>query len=114
MKNSLLVSCLVSFMLGSGCMCAQAAGFADGHTSKGVPCEACHVSKEKPQMPTINNCVKCHELEALTAKTASVKPQNPHTSPHYQNKLECNNCHIGHEPSENFCGQCHNFEYKVP
>ncbi|WP_301096791.1 cytochrome c3 family protein, partial [Turicimonas muris] len=35
-------------------------------------------------------------------------------SPHYQNKLECNNCHVGHEPSENFCGQCHNFEYKVP
>ena len=88
MRNSLLVSCLVSFLLGAGCMCAQAAGFADAHTSKGVPCEACHVSK--------------------------VKPQNPHTSPHYQNKLECNNCHVGHEPSENFCGQCHNFEYKVP
>ena len=80
MRNSFTRKLFGKFLLGAGCMCAQAAGFADAHTSKGVPCEACHVSKEKPQMPTIDNCVKCHELEALTAKTASVKPQNPHTS----------------------------------
>ena len=33
---------------------------------------------------------------------------------HYQDKLECTNCHLGHEKSENFCAQCHDFKFNVP
>ena len=50
----------------------------------------------------------------LVAKTKNVKPQNPHVSPHYQDQLECTNCHHMHEESENFCGQCYDFKFKVP
>ena len=60
---------------------------ADRHVAKGVSCEMCH---------------------------GKVKPHNPHTSPHYQDKLECTNCHLGHEKSENFCAQCHDFKFNVP
>ncbi|WP_423837815.1 cytochrome c3 family protein, partial [Sutterella wadsworthensis] len=48
------------------------------------------------------------------ASTKNVKPTNPHTSPHYNADLDCVNCHVGHEPSENYCAQCHNFDFKVP
>ena len=46
-------------------------------------------------------------------KTAKVKPTNPHVSPHYGKDLECTNCHMGHMEPENFCNQCHQFDFKV-
>ena len=55
-----------------------------------------------------------HTTVTLVAKTKNVKPQNPHVSPHYQDQLECTNCHHMHEESENFCGQCYDFKFKVP
>ena len=59
-------------------------------------------------------CTQCHATVTLVAKTKNVKPQNPHVSPHYQDQLECTNCHHMHEESENFCGQCYDFKFKVP
>ncbi len=41
----------------------------------------------------------------LAAKTANLKPKNPHDSPHYGKQ---------HAKSENDCAQCHKFGFKVP
>lgn len=89
---------------------------ADRHVAKGVSCEMCHGKGNPAELdpPDINTCTKCHPTQALVNKTKNVKPHNPHTSPHYQDKLECTNCHLGHEKSENFCAQCHDFKFNVP
>ncbi|WP_418545649.1 cytochrome c3 family protein [Parasutterella excrementihominis] len=42
-----------------------------------------------------------------------MKPQNPHVSPHYGNKLDCTLCHLQHAAPENYCAQCHSFDFKV-
>ena len=70
--------------------------------------------KANPQEPTIETCSGCHNIKQLVEKTKDVKPQNPHMSPHYQDQLDCINCHIMHGPTENFCDQCHSFGFKVP
>ncbi len=88
---------------------------ADRHTAKGLNCQMCHGPDQKnPQTPTIDTCTACHPKDALVAKTARVKPSNPHKSPHYGADLDCTNCHLGHMESENFCDQCHQFGFKVP
>lgn len=68
---------------------------ADRHTAAGVKCSACHGSDAaNPKMPTIETCTQCHDLKKLVAKTETVKPTNPHVSPHYQDQLDCTNCHL--------------------
>lgn len=90
-------------------------GIADKHTEKGVACEACHgPDKSNLATPTLETCTACHALQALTEKTSKVKPTNPHVSPHYKDKLDCILCHTGHVESENYCNQCHQFDFKLP
>lgn len=98
----------------SACPAAvQAAGFADHHVQDlKLPCTACHKTPET--MPDTKVCTGCHPADKLAASTAGVKPANPHTSPHYGTNLDCINCHVGHQPSENYCAQCHSFDFKVP
>lgn len=87
---------------------------ADRHKAKGLSCQMCHGQDMKnPQTPTIETCTTCHQKDALVKKTAKVKPTNPHVSPHYGQDLECTNCHMGHMKPENFCDQCHQFDFKV-
>ena len=95
---------------------AQAADYlADRHQKLGTDCTICHGPDKKDlQTPSIENCQQCHPIKALVEKTKDVKPKNPHFSPHYQDQLDCVNCHYGHEKSENFCDQCHKFGFKVP
>ncbi len=94
---------------------AQAAALADKHIAKGLQCAVCHGPDQKNlQEPTTETCTACHNVKALVAKTKNVKPANPHFSPHYQDQLDCTNCHMGHQESENFCNQCHQFNFKVP
>ncbi len=83
------------------------------HQLSGVTCEKCH-GKGKMQAVPMDTCVKCHNPGKLVEKTAKVKPENPHTSPHYGNTLDCNACHHQHQKSENFCAQCHKFDFKTP
>ncbi len=87
---------------------------ADRHVAKSVACTVCHQDMSKPAAPEMKTCLQCHPVEALVKKTEKVKPANPHTSPHYGNELECTNCHMMHAPTENYCAQCHNFDWKVP
>ena len=73
---------------------------ADRHGVKNVTCKECQ-------------CSKCHAPDEIEKKTQGIKPQNPHVSPHYGNKLECTLCHLQHAAPENYCAQCHSFNFKV-
>ena len=76
---------------------------ADRHAAIGITCESCHgPDKTQPQTPNIDTCTQCHDKKALVAKTKDVKPTNPHVSPHYQDSLDCTNCHLMHGETENF------------
>ena len=85
------------------------------HQLVGVNCVGCHGKAKKQEALAMEKCVSCHgATDKLAAKTAQVKPENPHTSPHYGTSLDCNLCHHQHAKSENYCSQCHNFNFKVP
>jgi hypothetical protein len=84
------------------------------HQLSGVTCKSCHDNPRKAEPVKAAKCLTCHIGEAIFAATAQVKPANPHGSPHYGKESDCNLCHHQHEKSENYCSQCHNFEFKVP
>jgi hypothetical protein len=85
------------------------------HQLSGIMCASCHGKVKKPEAVAMDKCVACHgSPDKLAEKTAKVKPENPHTSPHYGTTLDCNLCHKQHVKSENFCSQCHKFDFKVP
>lgn len=86
------------------------------HMLAGVTCADCHGEDIATPAPmTTNQCLACHgPLEALGALTADVQPTNPHLTPHGPAFAECSLCHQVHQPSENFCADCHDFEFKVP
>ena len=85
------------------------------HQLTGVTCTSCHGTAKAPEAIGMDKCVACHgPTEKLAEKTAKVKPENPHTSPHYGTTLDCNLCHHQHAKAENFCSQCHKFDFKVP
>lgn len=113
-KSQLLIAAISACLAFS----ASAAQFgADRHVSKGISCQMCHgenMNMAEPELPTIENCSSCHNISALVEKTKDVKPHNPHVSPHYQDQLDCTNCHYMHAETENFCDQCHQFGFKVP
>lgn len=114
MKKIMLLSCFLAVCFTGFAQAAEQGKFgADRHVAKGVPCAACHGEKNEISAPDINQCTKCHNSDELVEKTKNVKPQNPHTSPHYSNQLECTLCHVQHAEPENYCAQCHNFDFKV-
>lgn len=85
------------------------------HALKDVKCAQCHGQAKKPEPVEMSQCVACHGSTAkLAEKTKDVKPKNPHTSPHYGTDLDCNLCHHQHAKSENYCNQCHQFDFIVP
>ena len=85
------------------------------HMLADVNCVKCHGKTKKPEALTMEQCVACHgSTTKLAEKTKVVKPTNPHTSPHYGTELDCNLCHKQHAKSENYCAQCHKFDFKVP
>jgi len=84
------------------------------HNLAGVTCEKCHGKAQKRQAVEMAKCITCHNPAKLVEKTAKIKPENPHTSPHYGDSLDCNLCHHQHEKSENYCNQCHQFNFNVP
>ena len=111
-RNSIFMALL---SLAFVCSTSTAANLgAEKHAAKGVNCAVCHGTTNPPIAPETATCIQCHDKKALMEKTSKIKPTNPHTSPHYGDDLDCTNCHKMHSPSENYCSQCHNFEYKVP
>ncbi len=84
------------------------------HRLNNITCQMCHGKAKKPEAVKMKQCATCHDADKLAAQTAQVKPENPHTSPHYGTSLDCNVCHHQHEKSGNFCSQCHKFDFVVP
>jgi hypothetical protein len=84
----------------------------DKHGEKGIECNSCH-KENTPQtaVPTAV-CLQCHggTYEKLADRTRA--NPNPHLS-HLEN-LACESCHHSHKESENKCGGCHDFDFKVP
>jgi Cytochrome c3 len=88
---------------------------ADLHKAKGVTCVDCHGTTKKKTFVAAERCLGCHGPAAdLVKKTAAVKPENPHDSPHWGPAMECNVCHRQHEKTVNWCSHCHAFNFKVP
>ena len=84
---------------------------ADKHVAKGVACQTCHGTDLKnPNLPTEETCTQCHPKAALIEKTKDLPGANPHNAPH---NGDCVNCHLMHEPPEDYCAQCHKFYFKV-
>ena len=87
------------------------------HNAAGVKCVKCHGTAKKSEPIPLERCLACHgdgDAKALAAKTAMVKPLNPHENRHYGNLADCGLCHRQHEASVNFCADCHpRFDFKV-
>lgn len=85
------------------------------HQLSGVTCQNCHGETETPAALSTEQCLACHgPIEALAARTADVRPTNPHSTPHGPTFVACDLCHQAHRKSENFCAQCHDFDFTVP
>ena len=85
------------------------------HGLKGVTCAQCHGVGKRQAVPALEQCVSCHGSTAkLAEKTANVKPENPHDSPHWGPNMECTACHHVHEKSQSYCAYCHTFGFRVP
>lgn len=114
MKKVLFLVCLIAASLSFNVSAGEKAKFgAERHAEHGVDCAQCHGEKNEVTTPDINQCSKCHDPAQLAEKTKDVKPQNPHVSPHYGNMLECTLCHLQHEAPENYCAQCHSYNFKL-
>ena len=72
---------------------------------------SCHGTDLKnPNLPTEETCTQCHPKAMLIEKTKDLPGANPHNAPH---NGDCINCHLMHEPPEDYCAQCHKFNFKV-
>jgi cytochrome c nitrite reductase small subunit len=64
------------------------------------------------------DCLGCHEhgsyeqIIEMTADLEDTGGANPHDS-HY-GEMECRLCHKMHKESEDYCAQCHDYDWDVP
>lgn len=85
------------------------------HQLAGVGCVDCHGKGDKPAPVEMDQCLSCHGSgDKVSARTAKLKPRNPHESAHYGTDLDCNLCHRQHQKSENYCAECHSWKFQVP
>jgi hypothetical protein len=94
---------------------AWAAGvilLGDKHKNAGIVCEGCHKKDLSEGKVIMAICLHCHgDYNQLGEQTKNMTP-NPHAS--HLGNLECGSCHHAHKRSEDYCGQCHYFGFKVP
>jgi fumarate reductase flavoprotein subunit len=75
-------------------------------------CEECHKDGSPKGNVIADICFKCHiGYSKLAERTNKITP-NPHES--HLGYLECVACHHIHKLSEDYCGECHKFGFKVP
>jgi hypothetical protein len=83
------------------------------HTDKGMTCTGCHEENPPAKGAAMAKCLTCHgPYDKLADKTEGKGDHNPHAS--HNGELSCDSCHHVHKVSENYCSQCHQFEFKVP
>ncbi len=88
---------------------------ADRHIARGMQCNSCHEADGKTLRAAgdLDVCASCHgDYTKMIEKTEGRYTVNPHAQ--HEGALPCSECHKGHKPGVNYCGQCHNFVYKVP
>lgn len=100
---------------------APGQSLADRHAARGMKCDACHVSAQggplKAEKSDYGVCAECHgDYQKVAAQTDAKYKDSGQPNPHNQHDgaLPCTECHKGHQPGVNYCGQCHSFVYKVP
>ncbi len=86
------------------------------HQLSNVSCADCHGEADPPKPVETAVCLKCHDIEEIAKRTTGGEHDpNPHNSPHYGTTgLDCELCHHQHAKSEDFCAQCHTFDFVVP
>lgn len=84
------------------------------HNLAGVGCADCHGPGEPSADVPKDQCLACHGSPQEVAKLTADQKPNPHDSIHYGPDLDCDLCHHLHRKSENFCNQCHEFDFIVP
>lgn len=110
---------LLSALLAAGVLAlsgtAQAADFlADRHVARGVECKTCHLTATPQPGAKVKSqtCNGCHvSLDKVAERTKDMTP-----NPHYNHLIgtDCQECHKGHQQSQNLCANCHALEWKVP
>ncbi|MDI6797582.1 MAG: cytochrome c3 family protein, partial [Desulfatibacillaceae bacterium] len=83
------------------------------HLLAGISCGDCHEDPDSPMFVEKETCMACHARQDILQATKETKPVNPHDS-HYGPDLGCDLCHLVHRPSENFCNQCHEYDFVIP
>jgi hypothetical protein len=79
------------------------------HALKQISCGSCHESLFPEERASEERCLECHKgYAAVAARTAKMKP-NPHD--HHLGEIRCTLCHKAHEPSVDYCKQCHSFNF---
>lgn len=82
------------------------------HAREKLTCGLCHTSFNLDEEFPMEKCLYCHgSYPDLAGLTKAIVP-NPHES--HLGEVNCNICHKIHQESENFCNQCHAFEYVFP
>lgn len=89
------------------------------HIARGLNCTTCHSNMLKGTIRLNKDkrdvCVDCHGwYDELVKRSASDDPEevNPHSQ--HDGELPCKTCHKGHREGDNYCGQCHFYNFKVP
>ena len=98
---------------------AEGKFLADRHVAKGLPCTSFHVKDGSAELKIDDQkheaCVGCHGwYDAVSKRTQPKNPEevNPHSQ--HDGNLPCTECHKGHKPGVNYCGECHMYTFKVP
>lgn len=117
---SKLRTLILSVMFLTACVQATEMPFtAERHVARGLSCEACHADKSGmlKDAGDFGVCSSCHgDYEAMIKRTDSKLTNKEQPNPHAQHdgSLACTECHKGHRSGTNYCGQCHNYGYKIP
>lgn len=82
------------------------------HLDKGLTCTGCHQENPPAKAVVMAKCLSCHGTYEKLADKTDKGAHNPHAS--HQGELSCDSCHHAHKASENYCSQCHQFEFTVP
>jgi len=82
------------------------------HAQNSVTCRPCHGTFSSEGRVSMEQCLRCHgTYQYIATMTKDVDP-NPHDS--HLGEIDCTLCHRAHKDSEDFCAQCHPYEFKVP
>jgi Zn finger protein HypA/HybF involved in hydrogenase expression len=110
---SLLILTISVNSQGSPAWAADRPLLVEKHQSARLGCDACH-KENPPKTPAPTPiCTACHgNYEKLAQLTQKVMPHNPHES--HEGEMDCAECHHVHKPSVDYCGKCHQFDFKVP